>query len=102
MHETVGRITRDRTAVRVELERRARARHVVTYGELAAAAGLSTVELMPILAAVRAEDARRCRPDLGSLAVAVRTGLPSGVGPEGRDGVIAAQETVFAAWAGAR
>lgn len=89
------RFIRDKAAIRAELERRARARRVITYGEVAVLVGRSAAALMPVLAAIRAEDARRGRPDLTCLVVSVRTGLPRGMD---RDRAVVEQEGVFAAY----
>lgn len=95
------RSIRDKATIRAELERRTWARQVITYGEAAALVGRSTAALMPVLAAIRDEETRCCRPDLTALVVTMSTGLPRGVGagPDTRDKAIAVQEAVFAAWA---
>ncbi|WP_237482970.1 hypothetical protein [Lichenibacterium dinghuense] len=68
------RFIRDKAAICDDLERLARARRVITYGEAAALVGRSAAALMPVLAAIRAEDARRGRPDLTCLVVAEQEG----------------------------
>ena len=96
------RFTADKATLRAELERRARARQVITYGEAATLVGGSAQGLGKILTAIRVEEASQHRPDLGALAVTVSTGLPGyvGAGQDARDKAIAVQEAVFAAWAG--
>ncbi len=87
------RFNADKATLRAELERRARARHIITYGEAAALVGRSTAGLAPLLTSIRVEEAMHRRPDLGVLVVAMSTGLPNGMS---REKAIAVQEAVFA------
>ena len=95
------RFIADKATIRAELERRARVRQTITYGEAAAMVKRTARGLGKILTAIRTEEASHQRPDLGCLVVAVRTGLPTyvGQGPDAREKAIAVQEDVFAAWA---
>ncbi len=92
---STDRFTADKATLRAELERRARARHPITYGEAGHLVGRPAGGLGAILAAIRVEEAERGRPDLTALVVAMTTGLPNGIP---RDRAIAVQETVFTAW----
>ncbi|WP_237482706.1 hypothetical protein [Lichenibacterium dinghuense] len=96
------RFIRDKAAIRAELERRARARQVITYGGAAALVGRAKQGLGPLLTAIGTEEKQQDRPDLGVLVVRMRTGLPSyvGAGQDAQDRAIAVQEAVFAVWAG--
>ena len=91
----------DKATLRAELERQARFRRTVTYGEAGHLVRWPAGGLGAILAAIRAEEAERGRPDLTVLVVLMTTGLPNTVKPgaEARDRAIAVQEAVFAAWA---
>ena len=95
------RFTRDKATIRAALERRARARQTMTYGEAARLVGRAAQGLGPILTAIGAEETRQDRPDLGALVVKMSTGLPSyvGAGEDARAKAIAVQEAVFTAWA---
>ena len=78
------RFIADKAKLRAELERRARERRTITYGEAAALLGRASQGLGKILTAIRAEETGWRRPDLGCLVVKVRTGLPRYVG-QGQD-----------------
>ena len=96
------RFIADKGTIRAELERRAQGRQTMTYGEAARLTGRAAQGLGPLLTAIGAEERAQNRPDLGSLVVAVSTGLPSYVKPDPADRAraIAVQKAVFAAWAG--
>ena len=98
------RFIADKAIIRAELEKRARARQTITYGQAAALVKRTARDLGPILNAIKIEEAGRRRPDLGCLVVAVRTGLPSYVkkGQDAHDHAVQVQEDVFAAWAAAQ
>ena len=98
---STDRFIRDKAIIRAELERRARGRQTISYGEAADLVGRATQGLGKILTAIRVEEASQRRPDLGVLVVAVRTGSPSYVrgGQDARDAAISVQGAVFAAWA---
>ena len=95
------RLIADKATIRTGLERRARARRTITYGEAAALVKRTARGLGKILTAIRAEEAGRGRPDLGALVVTVSTGLPSYVkaDPADRARAIAVQEAVWRALA---
>ena len=95
------RFIADKDIIRAELEKRARARQTITYGQAAALVKRTARGLGKILNAIKAEEAGRNRPDLGHLVVSVRTGLPSYVkdGQDARDRAVRIQEDVFTAWA---
>ena len=97
---TTDRVRDDKATISAELEERAIARATITYGEAAALVGRTARGLGKILAAIKADEAKHRRPDLGCLVVTVRTGLPSyvGLGQDARDKAIADQEAVFNAW----
>ncbi len=97
---STDRFIADKATIRAELERRAKARRPITYGEAGHLIGRPAGGIGAILAAIRAEELVRGRPDLTALLVTVNTGLPkrAGVGPEARERAIAVQEAVFRAW----
>lgn len=97
------RFIADKDIIRAELEKRARARQTITYGQAAALVKRTARGLGPILNAIKIEEASRRRPDLGCLVVAVHTGLPSYVkeGQDARERAMRIQEEVFTAWAAA-
>jgi hypothetical protein len=94
------RFIADKDIIRAELEKRARARQTITYGQAAALVKRTARGLGPILNAIKIEEAGRRRPDLGCLVVAVRTSLPSYVkeGEDARKRAVEVQEAVFTAW----
>lgn len=98
-----NRFVADKDIIRAELEKRARARQTITYGQAAALVKRTARGLGPILNAIKIEEAGRHRPDLGCLVVAVRTGLPSYVkeGQDAHERAVRVQEDVFTAWASA-
>jgi hypothetical protein len=95
------RFIADKATIRADLERRARARQTITYGEAAALVKRTARGLGAILTAIRVEEAGRGRPDLSALVVRVSTGMPSYVraDPADRARAIAVQEAVWRAWA---
>ena len=97
---TKDRFTDDKATIRDELEKRARARATMTYGEAAAMVGRANKELAPILNAIRDEEAEHGRPDLGCLVVRADTGFPAyvGMGQEERERAVSTRKAVFVAW----
>ena len=94
------RFTDDKARVRDELEQRAKARATITYGEVSVLVGLANQGLAPILNAIRDEEAKCAKPDLGCLVVRADTGFPCNVGAREHDREIAlaVRRAVFSAW----
>ena len=95
------RFIADKATLRAELEKRARSRRTITYGEASALVKRATQGLGKILTAIKIEEATRRMPDLGCLVVTIRTGLPGYVRPgdDARKKAMAEQDAVFEAWA---
>ena len=86
--------------IRAELERRARSRKTITYGELAGMVGLVAQGLGPFLNIIKSHEAADRRPDLGCLVINAATGFPGyvGNGEVERINALELRESVFKAW----